>query len=107
LTLGAANLSTTIPSEMFWHPDGTRLYWLQPTTSTIDQYEIGARRVTRRIAVPRTSILQSMDLSPTGDYVIVRDTNGTQSYWLDLETGENLDSTPIPAGPGFLLPRFP
>jgi DNA-binding beta-propeller fold protein YncE len=107
LTLGAANLSTTIPSEMLWHPDGARLYWLQPSTSTIDQYEVGARRVTRRIAVPRTSILQSMDLSSTGDYAIVRDTNGTLSYWLDLESGENLDATPIPAGLGFLLPRFP
>jgi WD40 repeat protein len=106
LTTGAASLSPTQPSEMFWHPDGTRLYWLQQQTGTIDQYEIGARRVTRRIGVPRTSILQSMDLSPAGDYAIVRDTNGTLSYWLDLESGESMDVTAIPAGAGFLMPRF-
>lgn len=106
LTLGLADLSPTLPTEMFWHPDGTRLFWIQQQTSTIEQYEIGARRVTRRIAIPRTSIIQAMDLSPTGEYAIVRDTNGTLSYYLDLETGEVMDSSAIPAGPGFLLPRF-
>lgn len=107
LSSGVADLSPTLPAEMFWHPDGTRLYWVQQSTSTIEQYDIGARRVTRRIPVPRTSIVQSMDLSPTGEYAIVRDTNGTLSYWMDLESGEVLDASAIPAGPGFLLPRFP
>lgn len=91
---------------MFFHPDGTRLYWLQQGTATIDQYDLGARRVTRRIPLPRTSIVQSMDVAPTGDFAIVRDTNGTLSYWIDLDSGESLDATAIPAGPGFLLPRF-
>jgi hypothetical protein len=106
LTLGVADLSATLPAEMYWHPDGTRLFWVQQQNSTIEQYEIGARRVTRRISVPRTSILQSMDISPTGEYAIVRDTNGTLSYWMDLESGEVLDASAIPVGPGFLLPRF-
>lgn len=106
LTTGLADLSPVPPTEMFFHPDGTRLYWLQQGTATIDQYDLGARRVTRRIPLPRTSIVQSMDVAPTGDFAIVRDTNGTLSYWIDLESGESLDATAIPAGPGFLLPRF-
>jgi DNA-binding beta-propeller fold protein YncE len=106
LTIGAANLSAVLPTELYWHPDSTRLYYLNTSNNNIEVYEFGARRVTRRLSLPRTSIVASMDVSPTGDFAIVRDNTGVASHWVDLESGEVLDSSPIPVGPGFLLPRF-
>ncbi len=107
LTIGAANLSMNQPRAIFWHPDGTRAYSLQPQTGTLEVYEVAARRVTRRIVLPRESgLLDSMDVSQNGDFALVRDVAGANSYLIDLETGETLDAAAIPAGVGFLLPRF-
>jgi DNA-binding beta-propeller fold protein YncE len=107
LTLGVANLTPAFPRELHWHPDGARIVYLHPPTATLEIYEPAARRVTRRILLPRDAgILDAMDLSPNGGFALVRDTSGLKSYIVDLESGETLDTTALPAGPGFLLPRF-
>jgi hypothetical protein len=106
IAAGVAALSQNISGELACHPDSTRLFYLNTVNSSLEQFDIPARRVTRRVNIPRVSPLLSLDLSPTGDFALVRDSNGTASYLIDIELGQIVDTTAIPAGAGFLLPRF-
>ena len=81
------------------------LYWLAPLTATLDEFDVQARRVLRRIPLPRTIQPQSLEITPNGDILFVRDLAGQFALHVDSSSGEILDTQVIPAGPGVSLFR--
>ncbi len=106
---GTASLVATglpiAPEQVVIHPNGLRLYWTFPSTFGLDEFDVQARRVVRRIALPRLIQPQNLDFTPNGDVLLVRDILGQQAAHMDVETGEVLDTQAIPAGPGVALFR--
>ncbi len=87
------------------HPSGLRIFWSFPSTFGLDEYDVQARRVVRRIALPRLIQPQNLEFTPNGDVLLVRDILGQLATHLDSESGEILDTQAIPAGPGVSLIR--
>ena len=94
-----------IPDQLVIQPNGTRLYWLAPLTATLDEFDVQARRVLRRIPLPRTIQPQSLEITPNGDILFVRDLAGQFALHVDSSSGDILDTQVIPAGPGVSLFR--
>lgn len=94
-----------VPEQLALHPNGLRIFIPFPTTFALDEYDVQARRVVRRVQLPRLLVPQNLEFSPNGDVLIVRDTAGQQALHLDPESGEVLDSQVIPAGPGVAVVR--
>jgi streptogramin lyase len=91
--------------QIVMNPSGSRIFWTFPSTFGLDEYDVQARRVVRRIALPRLIQPQNLEFTPTGDVMFVRDILGQLATHLDPETGEILDTQQIPAGPGVSLLR--
>lgn len=91
--------------QIVMHPNGSRIFWAFPSTFGLDEYDVQARRVVRRIALPRLIQPQNLEFSPIGDVMFVRDVLGQLATHLDPESGEILDTQLIPAGPGVSLLR--
>lgn len=87
------------------HPNGQRIYWTFASTFGLDEYDVQARRVIRRIQLPRLIQPQGLELTPNGDVIIVRDVLGQLAVHLDADTGEILDTQAIPAGPSTAVVR--
>lgn len=105
-TVSLAALGLAIaPDQILIHPGGQRIYFTFPSTFGLDEYDVQARRVLRRIALPRLIVPQHLEFTPNGDVMFVRDGLGQQAIHLDVETGEVLDVQAIPAGPGVSLVR--
>lgn len=94
-----------IPDQLVIQPNGTRLYWLAPLTATLDEFDVQARRVLRRIPLPRRIQPQSLEITPNGDILFVRDLEGQFALHVDSSSGDILDTQVIPAGPGVSLFR--
>jgi hypothetical protein len=93
------------PDQMALHPNGLRIYWAFAFTFGLDEYDVQARRVIRRIALPRLIQPQGLEFNPNGDVLMIRDANGQLATHLDPESGEILDTQAIPAGPGAAIFR--
>lgn len=91
--------------QIVMSPNGARIFWAFPSTFGLDEYDVQARRVVRRIALPRLIQPQNLELTPNGDVMFVRDVLGQLAAHLDPESGEILDTQIIPAGPGVSLLR--
>ncbi|MBM3760262.1 MAG: hypothetical protein FJW36_08455 [Acidobacteria bacterium] len=106
---GASSVAATgLPiaaDQIVIHPNGQRIYWAFPSTFGLDEYDVQARRVLRRISLPRLIQPQGLEFTPSGDVLIVRDGAGQQALHLDVERGEVLDSQTIPAGPSVAILR--
>lgn len=101
---GAAFIAAT-PDQYTIHPAGLRLYWTQASTSTVEEFDVQARAVVRRYSFPRTSIPTTIDITPTGDVLSVRDSAGQQSLHIDSGTFEVLDTQPLNSSVSLMLVR--
>ncbi len=101
----AASGLPVIPDQLAVHPNGTRLYWLATPTATLDEYDVQGRRLLRRIVLPRPIQPQSIEITPNGDILFVRDGAGQAALHIDSGSGEILDTQIIPAGLGVSLFR--
>ncbi|MCX6612247.1 MAG: hypothetical protein NTW74_15515 [Acidobacteria bacterium] len=95
------SLGTTTPQSAVLSPDGSTIFVMGTSLNDLVQ----ARRVVRRIALPRLIQPQNLEFTPNGDVMFVRDILGQLATHLDPETGEILDTQQIPAGPGVSLVR--
>lgn len=93
------------PEHMALHPNGLRIFWAFPSTFGLDEYDVQARRVIRRIPLTRFIEPQGLEFSPAGDVLIIRDATGLFATHLDPETGEILETQAIPAGPSATVLR--
>jgi len=84
--------------QLIIHPNGTRIYWAVPGIFGLEEFDVQARRVLRRINLPRLIQPQSLDLTPNGDLLILRDALGAFATHLDVDSGEILDTQPIAGG---------
>jgi hypothetical protein len=87
------------------HPNGRRIFWWVPRLFALDEYDVQARRIVRRISLTRLTQPMNLEFTPGGDVLILRDSEGQLAAHLDAETGETLDTQAIPAGPGVSLLR--
>jgi hypothetical protein len=101
----AATGFTQTPEQIAIHPNGTRLYFLQPQVTAMDEFDTQSRRVVRRIPLPRASTPANIEVTHTGHILSIRDGAGQQAVYLDSETGEILDTQAIPMGPAAMLLR--
>jgi len=93
------------PESMALHPNGLRIFWAFPSTYGLDEYDVQARRVIRRIPLPRFIEPQGLEFTPTGDVLMIRDATGLLATHLDPETGEILETQAIPGGPSSVVLR--
>jgi len=105
-TPSVAALGLSIAADqILMNPNGSRIFWAFPSLFGLDEYDVQARRVVRRLALPRLIQPQNLEFTPNGDVMFVRDALGQLATHLDPESGEILDTQIIPAGPGISLLR--
>jgi hypothetical protein len=101
----AATGLTQVPEHIAIHPNGTRIYFLQPQVTALDEYDTQTRRVVRRVNLPRGMNPNGIEISLDGAILSIRDTSGQQATYLDSESAELIDIQPIPIGPAAMLFR--
>lgn len=104
-TFSVGGFVTTATDQVVAHPNGLRLYWLQPTTSSVEEYDVQARAVVRRYQFARAVNPVAIDISPTGDVISVRDSAASESHHIDTGTLGLLATIPVGTGVSVMLVR--